>query len=141
MRVSQKSEYALRAMLELALRHDKQQPVRTADIARQQKIPEKFLELILVELRRAGLIASQRGPVGGHRLSRRPEEISVGEVWRAIDGSLNEHEGAGEAGKDDPFRPVWRDVEKAIAKVVDGVSIADIRKRSETRRGVVDFSI
>ncbi len=139
MRVSQKAEYALRAMLELTLRDEQPQAVRTADIARQQRIPEKFLELILVELRRAGLITSQRGPVGGHRLARRAREISVGDVWRAIDGTLRENTARG--GADDPFRKVWQEVEAAIAGVVNRVSLADIRKRAEAGQGVPDFSI
>jgi Rrf2 family protein len=140
MRVSQKADYALRAMLELALRHNQSAPARTADIARQQQIPEKFLELILVELRRAGLIVSQRGPVGGHRLSRSPSEISVGEIWRVIDGGGTESTAGGK--KDfDPFKAVWEDVDKAISRVVDGVSLSEIRKVAETGRGVPDYSI
>jgi Rrf2 family protein len=140
MRVSQKAEYALRAMLELTFRHDQNSPARTADIARQQKIPEKFLELILVELRRAGLITSQRGPVGGHRLSKSPAEISVGEVWRAIDGGVTEPSGNGKRDFD-PFKAVWMDVNKAISRVVDSVSLAEIRKVAETGRSVPDYSI
>ncbi len=142
MKVSQKSEYALRAMLELSLRYEKAQPVRSADIASNQQIPEKFLELILVDLRRAGLIVSQRGPVGGHRLARDPERVSVGEGWRAIDGSVLERTGQERPkGGIDPFRAVWEDVNKAVAEVVDQVSLADIRKRAEARRGVPDYTI
>jgi Rrf2 family protein len=142
MKVSQKSEYALRAMLELALRADRAQPVRSADIARNQQIPEKFLELILVELRRAGLIVSQRGPVGGHRLARDPKDVSVGEVWRVIDGSVLERSGQDSPRNGaDPFRSVWDDVNSAVAQVVDQVSLADIRKRAEARRSVPDYSI
>jgi Rrf2 family protein len=140
MRVSQKTEYALRALLELTQRTDPETPVRTAEIARNQQIPEKFLELILVELRRAGLIVSQRGPVGGHRLARRPEEISVGTVWRAIDGSPERAEVPPRRGKD-PFRRVWADVDRVVAGVVDKVSLADIRRESEVGRNVPDFSI
>jgi Rrf2 family protein len=140
MRVSQKAEYALRAMLELTLRHEQNSPARTADIARQQKIPEKFLELILVELRRAGLIVSQRGPVGGHRLSKSPAEISVGDIWRAIDGGIAENSAAGKRDFD-PFKGVWEDVNNSISRVVDSVSMAEIRKIAETRRVVPDYSI
>jgi len=138
MRVSQKSEYALRAMLELALRTDPKQAVRTAEIARRQRIPEKFLELILVELRRAGLLISQRGPVGGHRLARRPEEISIGAIWRAIDGSVTD---SSPSKGSDPFTNIWEMVDKAIADVVDHVTLEDVRKRAEARRAVQDFSI
>lgn len=139
MKVSQKAEYALRAMLELAVQNDQRQPVRTADIARQQRIPEKFLELILVELRRAGLVKSQRGPVGGHRLARTPDEITVGDIWRTIDGSLTD--GQETALPNDAFKAVWKDVEQAINKVVNNVTLAEIRRRTEARRGVADYSI
>lgn len=142
MRVSQKAEYAMRAMLELALHAGENQASRSADIARSQSIPEKFLELILVDLRRAGLIASQRGPVGGHRLARDPSAISVGQIWRAIDGAANERSvPAGRSRERDPFRAVWEDVDKAISGVVDRVSLAEIRKRAEAKRSVPDYSI
>jgi Rrf2 family protein len=139
MKVSQKAEYALRAMLELALRAPSQQPVRSADIAQSQQIPEKFLEVILVELRRAGLVLSQRGPVGGHRLSRDAGTISVGEIWRTIDGEGRENGTARSAH--DPFDPVWSDVDRAVRSVVDTVTLADIRTRAEARRMAPDFSI
>jgi Rrf2 family transcriptional regulator, cysteine metabolism repressor len=139
MRVSQKCEYALRAMLELTLHAADPGPARTADIAKRQRIPEKFLELILVDLRRAGLITSQRGPVGGHRLAKRAEEISVGQVWRAIDGAGVEP--AASKKNTDPFRHVWNEVDVAVAEVVDGVSLADIRRYAEAGRNVADFSI
>lgn len=138
MRVSQKTEYALRAMVELALRPNLTQSVRTADIARKQRIPEKFLELILVELRRAGLLVSQRGPVGGHRLSRPPEKINVGDVWRAVGGSLSEnstrHPGTA-------FKPIWDRVNHAIEDVVDHISLEDLRKDFDRNSHVPDFNI
>ena len=140
MRVSQKCEYALRAMLELALRADHDQPARTADIARTQHIPEKFLELILVELRRAGLISSQRGPVGGHRMARAADKISVGDVWRAIDGQLTEFPSGTVKGKD-PFRFVWEQVDRSVAEVVDSITLADVRRRAETQATIPDYTI
>jgi Rrf2 family protein len=140
MKLSQKAEYAMRAMLELAIRSGQSQAARTADIARNQQIPEKFLELILVELRRAGLISSQRGPVGGHRLARDSQEISVGDIWRAVEGSNNAR-AEPKKGQVDPFRAVWEDVDKAISGVVDRVSLAEIRKRAEAKRTVPDYSI
>jgi Rrf2 family protein len=141
MKVSQKAEYALRAMLELAIRHGQPNPVRSAEIASSQNIPEKFLELILVDLRRAGLIVSQRGPVGGHRLARTPAEIAVGEIWRTIDGSLHDRSANGNGKQPDPFRGVWEEVDRAISNVVDKLTLEEIRKRAEQRQNVPDFSI
>jgi Rrf2 family protein len=143
MRVSQKLDYALHAMLELAIRAERPEHVRTADIAREQRIPEKFLEAIVVELRHAGLIVSQRGPVGGHRLARSAETISMGDIWRAIEGSALEQPAArANTNKGtDPFAEVWQRVDRATAGVVDGVSLAELRRRSEARQSVPDFSI
>jgi Rrf2 family protein len=143
MRVSQKLDYALHAMLELAIRADQPEHVRTADIARQQRIPEKFLEAIVVELRRAGLIVSQRGPVGGHRLARSADAISMGDIWRAIEGPALEQPALRSNNNKgpDPFAEVWDRVDRVTAGVVDGVSLAELRRRSEARQNVPDFSI
>lgn len=147
MRVSQKTEYALRAMLELAKKSAQINPVRSADIAKSQSIPEKFLELILVELRRSGLVTSQRGPIGGHRLARDAETISVGDIWRAIEGSPDDplrNGNIGDARKNDagnPFGFVWVRVNQAVAEIVDGISLVEIRQRSESGQSVADFTI
>ena len=139
MKVSQKTEYALRAMLELALRYGGR-ATRSAGIAKTQRIPEKFLELILVELRRAGLVVSQRGPEGGHRLARPAQDISVGDIWRAIEGPLGST-GKPVSTRPDPFQSVWAAVDKSVANVVDNVSLAEIQQRAEARQNVPDFNI
>src|ERR1700744_3745323 len=110
MRLSARADYALRAAIELASATDSHV---TADrIARAQQIPGKFLETILTQLRRAGLIRSQRGPEGGFWLARPAAEISLADIIRAIDGPLLgvrgerpeniEYPGAGE-----PLHQVW----------------------------------
>ena len=138
MKLSQKAEYALRAMLELARQYAKPHPLRSGDIAKNQQIPEKFLELILVELRRAGLLVSQRGSEGGHRLTRSPQEISVGEIWRVIDGEPFERT---EKIGSDPFGFVFELADNAVSEVVDNVTLDDIRLRSESKQSVPDFNI
>lgn len=87
MRLSARVDYALRAALELA-NAGAGEPVTADRLARSQQIPPKFLENILVQLRRAGLVRSQRGPVGGHWLARPAGEISLADVIRAVDGPL-----------------------------------------------------
>ena len=147
MRVSQKTEYALRAMLELARQAGQPNPVRTAEIARNQNIPEKFLELILVELRRSHLIVSQRGMLGGHRLARAAETISVGEIWRTIEGSADDSLRDGNAADarrssaGNPFGYVWVQVNRAVDEIVNGISLEEIRQRSESGQSVADFAI
>ena len=86
MRVSAKVDYGLRAMVELAAAPPGF--VTSSELATAQEIPPKFLENILLQLRHAGLITSQRGAEGGHRLARAPEEISVADVIRALEGPI-----------------------------------------------------
>lgn len=86
LRVSAKADYAVRAMLVLARQGAPGPPVKVDRIARQGAIPPKFLEGILAELRRAGLVDSKRGAEGGYRLARPPGEVSVADVLRVIDG-------------------------------------------------------
>ena len=87
MRVSAKSDYALRALIEMAGRTDGA-PVSAEELGRLQEIPHGFLQAILADLRRSGVVVSQRGQSGGWRLNREPEEISVADVIRAVDGPL-----------------------------------------------------
>jgi len=85
--LSQKARYALRALFVLGARQDKE-PVMIADIAEQANVPRKFLEQILLELKRPGIVHSTRGKFGGYTLGRRPENIAFAEVIRVIDGPL-----------------------------------------------------
>ena len=87
MRVSAKSDYALRALIELAARADSG-PVSAEELGRAQEIPHNFLQAILADLRRAGIVISQRGQAGGWRMARPAEDVSVADVIRAVDGPL-----------------------------------------------------
>jgi len=145
-RRSQKADYALRAALDLALQVAAERPARTAEIARRTGAPVKFLEAVLGHLRRAGLVDSQRGRQGGHRLSRPPARISAGEVWRAVDGpiGLAARTGRRRAPSEGPARAVdqlWTEVEGVVQRTVDGVSLEDLARRSQEISSVPDFSI
>jgi Rrf2 family protein len=87
MRVSAKSDYALRALIELASREDGA-PVSAEELGRLQEIPHGFLQAILADLRRADVVISQRGQSGGWRMARDPSTVSVADVIRAVDGPL-----------------------------------------------------
>jgi Rrf2 family protein len=84
--ISQKAKYAFKALIVLARRSGR--TVQIEEIAREDAIPRKFLEQILVELKHAGLIASRRGPTGGYTLIKEPKEISIGQVLRIVDGPI-----------------------------------------------------
>ena len=87
MKISTKGRYALRLMLDIAA-HDSGEPVRIKDIASRQEISAKYLEQIVAILSKAGYVKSIRGPQGGYRLTRKPEEYSLGDILRLTEGSL-----------------------------------------------------
>jgi Rrf2 family protein len=129
-RVSAKTDYAIRAVLELAAGGD-ERPVKGERIATAQQIPLRFLENILMQLRHAGLVESRRGADGGYRLARAPEEITLAEVIRAIDGPLAgvsgvRPESLGFEGVAEPMRDVWIAVRAALRSVLEQISLADV---------------
>jgi Rrf2 family protein len=121
MTVSVKGEYALLALLDLA-QQPAGIPTRIADIAARQKIPQKFLELILATLKQGAFVESRRGAEGGYLLARPARSITVGEVVRFLDGERKRPRGEA------PFEPVWREVDAAVAEVVDRTSIEDVSR-------------
>jgi len=132
MRVSQKGLYALEAVMLLARRYE-QGTVKIHDIASDEKLPEKFLELILLELKHARIVESVRGAKGGYRLKRSPSKIFLGEIIRTIDGPLAPFEDAESLRRlveDDEkhsalFR-VFLAVRNAASDILDHTSLADI---------------
>ena len=137
MKLSKKGEYALKAMFDLSSSFQKGS-VRIAQIAAREKIPLKFLEQILLALKKAGLLQSRRGVGGGYSLNRSPEEITLAQVIRIIDGPLAPigcvsklahitcpHENV--CG----LQRVMLDVRNAVVKTLEGVTIADVCKRTK----------
>ncbi len=131
MNISVKGTYALQAIFDLASQKFGE-PVKIADIARRQKIPQKFLELILAGLKQGGFVESRRGAEGGYLLARPAETITVGEVLRFIEGSRVKTRGRRKA--DSPFAEMWRKVDQAISDVVDHTSFAELSRAWEDRQ-------
>ena len=141
MRFSQKAEYAVRAAVDLAQHCRVGQPARVADIAKRAHIPEKFLEAILLDLRKAGLVNSWRGPEGGHALASAPGEITLGKIRSAIDGPLTLVEpGRKKTAVDAGLGDVWKEVALALATVLDGVTVEDMCRRVHEHQPT-DYSI
>jgi Rrf2 family protein len=133
MNISVKGEYALQAILDLAVQ-DLHAPVKIADIATRQKIPQKFLELILAGLKQGGFVESRRGAEGGYLLSRPAENITVGQVIRYVEGS-RAGQRAGKSKDETPFTDLWRDVDRAISSVVDQTNFAELARRWREKQG------
>ena len=138
MRLSAKSEYAVKALLDLALHTGAElQPIQ--EIAARQGIPQRYLEQVLLGLKRAGLLVSRRGSAGGYRLGRPPDQITVGAVLRAVEGT----EGA-ESGRRGGRRPLtddvgdlaelWQEIDAAVSSVIDRLTLEDLRRRADERR-------
>src|SRR3989442_15958370 len=126
MNISVKAEYALEAIFDLSAQNPGE-PVKIADIAKRQKIPQKFLELILASLKQGGFVESRRGAEGGYLLARPADAISVGEVLRFIEGPKDEKSRA-RRKSDSPFSEMWQQVDRAVSAVVDHTSFADLRR-------------
>jgi Rrf2 family protein len=129
-RVSAKVDYALRAAAELAAAEGKG-PVKGEQLAGAQSIPPKFLENILLELRHAGLVSSQRGAEGGYWLARPADEITLAEVIRAVEGPLANVRGTRPEsleyqGTAEPLRNVWIAVRASLRRVLESVTLADV---------------
>jgi Rrf2 family protein len=129
MRISAKADYAVRAAVQLAASPDG--PTKGDAIAQSQGIPLKFLENILGDLRQAGLVRSQRGSDGGYWLNRPPEEITVADVIRAVEGPLaavrgRRPEDVAYAGAAEPLIQVWIAVRANLRAVVEQVTLADV---------------
>jgi len=132
MKISQKGLYALQAMMMLA-RHHHQGAIRIRDIAYEEVLPEKFLELILLELKNARMVESVRGAKGGYRLRREPSDIHLSEIIRLIDGPLAPFGDAEQLRdlihRDLPHRALYQvflDVRDAAARILDHTTLADL---------------
>ena len=132
MKVSQKGLYALQALMMLT-RHYREGAIRIRDIAYEENLPEKFLELILLELKNARIVESARGAKGGYQLRRPPSEIRLSEIIRLIDGPLAPFGDAEQLrsliDRDDNHRALYKlflDVRDAAAKILYGTTLADL---------------
>ena len=131
MKISSKGRYALRLMLDIAA-HDSGEPVRIKEIASRQEISAKYLEQIVAILSKAGYVKSIRGPQGGYRLTRKPEEYSLGDILRLTEGSLapvecleGETNQCPRAG-DCITLLFWKKLDKAIREVTEGYTLEDL---------------
>ena len=124
MNTSVKGEYALQAVFDLAT-FERAGPIKIADIAKRQRIPQKFLELILAGLKQGGFVESRRGAEGGYMLARPAETITAGEVLRYVEvGRGGKHRSRKRS--DTPFSDMWQRIDEAVSVVVDRTTFAEL---------------
>lgn len=137
MKLSTKGRYGLRAVIDLAL-HSEEEAASISSIAERQALSESYLEQLMGKLRKAGLIRSIRGAQGGYQLSRPPEEISVGDILRALEGDLNpvdcsaiRGDGEGCTGQDACVtKYVWKKISDSINQAVDEIMLSTLIEES-----------
>ena len=132
MSLSQKCQYALRAVFELAKQEGKG-PVKIKDISESQAIPQRFLEGILAQLKQIGVVQSTRGKQGGYLLSRKATDLAIGEIIRIVDGPIvivecsdSRPQGQCRFDKNCVFRPIWEMATQRLSEVYDSVSFSDL---------------
>ncbi len=143
MKLSTKGEYASRAMLELALRYS-DEPLHIREISAAQGIPERFLEQILLLLKRAGYLKSKKGPQGGYYLAKPPSRISVAEIIRVMDGPLAPIECVSVTAhvvcpyeRACGLKGLWKETRDAVAAILERTTFADLVDRTKAvRQGI-----
>lgn len=148
MSLSQKCQYAVRAILELSMQYGSK-AVSAGDIAERQAVPRRFLEIILNELKPSGLLDSRRGKQGGYYLTVPPDQITVGSVIRLVDGPLEPVRCTGDAAN--PGCPLmdccclielWAEAREAVEKVYDGITFATlVERRRKMEQPPLDYCI
>ena len=150
MNLSQKCQYAFRAVFELARRYGNEQPVSVAEIASAQAIPPRFLEQILAELKQGGIVISRRGAQGGYVLAVSPDELRAGDVIRFIEGPISPVKCIVSGEEPDcslrdkcVFMDFWRRAKEAVEQVYDGTTFGDLvhEAASRTDAQCVNYSI
>jgi Rrf2 family protein len=137
-------DYSLKALIMLAERYPSAEPLRVEEIAEAQRIPENYLRRLLVELRRGGILASQKGPSGGYMLARPPARITVAEVVQIVEGDYAPVEclveGANSICRRDEFcamRDMWREVQNDVVAILSRTTLQSFIER----RKIINFQI
>src|ERR1700683_2099777 len=126
--ISKKTIYGLEAVILLAKGYESG-PVLITDLAREGNIPKKFLEAILLELRKSGILNSKKGKGGGYVLAKDPQDISVGDIIRTLEGPLSEVSFDGETKENNEIKMILKEVRDAMSNILDKTSLADVIER------------
>ena len=141
MKISSKGEYGLRALFDLTKHYD-QNPRRSREIGVAQSVPEDYLNQLLITLRKAGLINSLRGPQGGHILARHPQQITLLEVIRELEGDVSPIAHSVEATPvDKVLNEIWHEVEDETVKILGAITLQDLYERYNHKQEQVMYYI
>jgi Rrf2 family protein len=146
MRLTYKGDYSIKIILELAMHHGKG-VMTIQELSQKGDVPIKFLEQVLLDLKRGGFVESKRGKKGGYELAKRPDQIRLGEIVRYIDGPTepiacvsDRYKGCKEADRC-VLRGIWQRVDGAISGIIDNITFEDLAQQSQRQRLANDYSI
>jgi len=146
MHITYKGDYALKAVLDLALHYDKG-VVTIHDLAKRTDTPIKFLEQVLLDLKKGGFVESRRGKVGGYLLAKVPTQIKLGDVVRFIDGPIEplacverNYSGCKDIYKC-IFRNIWREVTRCTSDIIDNITFEDLAKQVKSQKETIVYQI
>ena len=146
MKITYKGDYAIKTIMDLAS-HYSRSPVTIHDLSARADIPVKFLEQILLDLKRGGFVESRRGKTGGYFLNKSPDKIRLGEIVRFIDGPIEpvscvnpRYKGCRDI-KSCVFKSIWEQVTASTAKIIDNITFEDLVKKVKQQETVVNYSI
>ncbi len=149
--ISKKTKYALKALTALARNYKNHQPSHIADLAATERLPKKFLELILLNLKNEGVLVSKKGKGGGYMLSRNPDSITMGQVIRILEGTLSPlpclsqraYRKCDECQDESTcsIRAVMKEVREATVQILDGTSLQDMLEREVALEPVYAYAI
>lgn len=140
MKLSTKGRYGLKAMIDLA-DYSEEAPQSIMSIATRQSLSDSYLEQLMAKLKRAGLVESVRGAQGGYVLARKSDEISVGDILRALEGDLKPVDCMGirgegcETGEQCPARIVWQRIDESIQQTIDSIFLKELVEDNRRMRG------
>ena len=136
--LSNKTKYAIKALVALARNKE---PMTILQIAEKEIIPKKFLEAILLELRKAGILNSKKGKGGGYVLARAPQDISVGDIIRTLDGSFSEIFFESDNKEINEIKIIMKEVRDAMSNILDKTSLGEVIERACNGQNVLNYVI
>ncbi|MDD4526712.1 MAG: Rrf2 family transcriptional regulator [Candidatus Margulisbacteria bacterium] len=147
MKISFKGDYALKALLYLAISYGVKDVIRLQELSGELDIPHKFLETVMSDLLKGGFVKSKRGKNGGYYLDQHPAQIILGDVVRYVDGPIEPIACVDSCYKDCKdvdhcaLRIIWQKATKAVSDIVDNVTLQDLVEKSRKRKAILDYSI
>jgi Rrf2 family protein len=147
MKITYRTDYALKTILELALHYGQEPAATITELSERLDIPVKFLEQILLDLKRGGFVESRRGKVGGYLLAKAPSQIKLGEVIRFLEGDIepiacvNKHYAGCQDTAKCVFRGIWQEVDSITAGIVDNINFEDLVNKANKNRSALTYNI